>query len=80
MATSDCTQVKAFIKLCQYMGNTPSETVNLIKTTSMKEYGSRTLVFDWHKRFAEGQYSLTDNKSRRKKQKYGATLLAAFHR
>ena len=80
MATSDCTQVRAVIKLCQYVGNTPSETVNLMKTTLMKECGSRTLVFDWQKRFAEGQYSLTDNKGRRKKQKYGATLVVAFHR
>ena len=54
MATSDCTQVRAVIKFCQYVGNTSSETVNLIKTTSMKECGSRTFVFDWHKRFAEG--------------------------
>ena len=80
MATSDCTQARAVIKFCQYGENTPSKTVNLIKTTSMKECGSRTLVFDWHKRFAEGQYSLSDNKGRRKKQKYGATLVAAFHR
>ena len=80
MATSDCTQVRAVIKFCQYVGNTPSETVNFMKTTSMKECGSRALVFDWHKRFVEGQYSYTDNKSRRKTQKYGATLIAAFHR
>jgi hypothetical protein len=46
----------------------------------MKECGSRTFVVNWRKRFAEGQYSLTDNKGRRKKQKYGATLVVAFHR
>ena len=80
MATSDCTQVRAVIKLCQYLGNRPSETVDLMKNTSMKECNSRTPVFDWHKCFAKGQYSLTDNKGHRKKQKYGATLVAAFHR
>ena len=80
MATSDCTQVRAVIKFCQYVGNSPLETVNLMKTTSMKECGSRTLAFDWYKRFAEGQYSLTDNKGRRKEQKYGEMLVTAFHR
>ena len=80
MATSDCTQVRAVIKFCQYVGNRPSETVDLMKTTSMKERNSRTLVFEWHKRFAKRRYSLTDNKGRRRKQKYVATLVAAFHR
>ena len=69
MATSDCTQVRAVIKFCQYVGNTPSETVKFMKITSTKECGSCTLVLDWHKHFAEGQYSLTDNKGRRTKQK-----------
>lgn len=64
MATSERMEVRAVIKFCVEMGHTPTQTYNMIRTTSLHCRASRALVFRWHKSFLEGKDDLKDEDGR----------------
>ncbi|XP_052777722.1 protein GVQW3-like [Mya arenaria] len=78
MASSDRIEARAVIKLCSELGKTPTQTYNMIQTTSVKNSVSRSLVFEWHRRFRDGRESLKDDEGRERKKKYGATLVTSI--
>ncbi|XP_052778899.1 protein GVQW3-like [Mya arenaria] len=79
MASSDRIEAQAVIKFCSELGKTPTQTYKMIQTTSVKNTGvSRSLVFEWHRRFCDGRESLKDDVGRGRKRKYGVTLVTSI--
>jgi hypothetical protein len=52
---------RAAIKFCVKLKKTATKTFEMLKSAYGEEYLSRTSVFEWHKRFKEGQKSLQDD-------------------
>jgi hypothetical protein len=52
---------RAAIKVCVILKKTATETFEILKSVYGEEYLLRTSVFEWHKRFKEGQESLQDD-------------------
>ncbi|XP_060575741.1 protein GVQW3-like [Ruditapes philippinarum] len=62
MSTSEKrTEQRAVIKFCAMSGMTPTDTWKFFNQKEGVHNCSRTLVFDWHKRFREGQTEITDS-------------------
>ncbi|XP_060584390.1 histone-lysine N-methyltransferase SETMAR-like [Ruditapes philippinarum] len=62
MSTSEKrTEQRAVIKFCAMSGMTPTDTWKFLNQKEGVHNCSRTLVFDWHKRFREGQTEITDS-------------------
>ncbi|XP_052775779.1 protein GVQW3-like [Mya arenaria] len=78
MASSDRIEARAVITFCSELGKTPTQTYKMIQTTSVKNSVSRSLVFEWHRRFRDGRESLKDDEGRGRKKKYGATLVTSI--
>ncbi|XP_052806297.1 protein GVQW3-like [Mya arenaria] len=78
MASSDRIEARAVIKFCSELWKTPTQTYKMIQTTSVKNSVSRSLVFEWHRRFRDGRESLEDDEGRGRKKKYGATLVTSI--
>jgi hypothetical protein len=49
------------LKFCQKLGNSTSETFQMIKQVYGEEVLGRSAVFKWHKRFVQGRDSLEDD-------------------
>lgn len=64
MATSERTEVRAVVKFLAELGRTPTQTYEMMRTTSLNSHVSRSLVFRWHKRFKDGQDDLKDERGR----------------
>ena len=75
MASTAKLEIRAIIKFCQQQGDTPSKMFEKIAATHGKNAVSRTVVFDWHKHFKEGNTSLTDKEGRGRKKKVTTTLV-----
>ena len=52
------------IKFYQDLGNTPTQTLKMIEQTKKEHLVSRALVFEWHRRFADGHNSLEKQEGR----------------
>lgn len=75
MASTEKLEIRAIIKFCQQQGDTPSKTFETIAASHRKHAVSRTMVFDWHKYFREGNTSITDKEGRGRKKKVTTTLV-----
>jgi len=73
MSSSDRMEVRCIIKFCHDLGKTPTQTLKMIEDTKRKDPVSRSLVFKWHQKFAEGEESFKERQGRGRKRKYGAT-------
>ena len=64
MTTSaECTEHRAVIKYCVKSELTPTDTWKLVLSKLKESSGcSRTLVFEWHRRFREGRIGIIDDK------------------
>jgi hypothetical protein len=51
----------AVIKFCVDIGKTPTDTQKFLKQSEKHSKVSRSLIFKWHKRFADGRDSLADD-------------------
>jgi len=49
------------IKFCVDIGKTPTDTHKFLKQSEKHSKVSRSLIFKWHKRFADGRDSLADD-------------------
>ncbi|XP_060601264.1 protein GVQW3-like [Ruditapes philippinarum] len=62
MSTSEKrTEQRVVIQLCAMSGMTPTDTWKFLNQKEGVHNCSRTLVFDWHKSFREGQTEITDS-------------------
>ena len=62
MSTSEQrTEQRAVIKFCAMSGMTPTDTWKFMNQKEGVRNCSRTIVFDWHKRFRDGQTEITDS-------------------
>ena len=52
---------RAVIKFCANSGMTPTETWKFFSSNSSVKKCSRTIVFDWHKRFRDGRVDISDD-------------------
>jgi len=52
---------RAVIMFCVDIGKTPTETHKILKQSEKQSKISRSLIFKWHKRFADGRNSLSDD-------------------
>jgi transposase len=52
---------RAAIKFCVKLKKTATETFEMLKSAYGEECLSRTIVFEWHKRFKEERVSLQDD-------------------
>ena len=52
---------RAVIKFCVDIGKTPTDTHKFLKQSEKHSKVSRSLIFKWHKRFADGRDSLADD-------------------
>jgi len=68
MSSSDRKEIIAVIKCCQELGKTTAETFNMLKEALHKDKISQTKVYEWHKRFSEGQTQFEDNENRGRKR------------
>lgn len=59
--TSKSTEQRAIIKHCVKVGMTPTDTLKFLKSDKTAKV-TRTIVFDWHKRFTEGDEDVNDRK------------------
>ena len=78
MSSSDRLEIRAIIKFCHDLGNTPTQTLKMIEQTKRERLVSRALVFKWHRRFANGQDSLEEQDGRGRKKQYGATTVTSI--
>lgn len=74
MTSGNPHEIRSVIKFCCELGKTPTNTLKLINTTSLKSSASRSLVFRWHGRFRDGEVSL-ENKPRGCESKVSSTLI-----
>jgi hypothetical protein len=70
MASLERLEIRSIIKFCQEEGETPSKTYKRILGIKGKASVSRTLVFDWHKRFREGMTDIGQGRTRKKEENY----------
>jgi len=61
-------ETRAVIKSCQQQGDTPSKTFKESAATHRKHAVSRTVIFDWHTCFREGNTSINDTEGRGRKK------------
>lgn len=54
---SHCEKQRVFIKFCVKNGKSPTETLHLLRETFKEKSKSKSLVFDWHRRFKLGRIS-----------------------
>ena len=59
MASSN--EQRVCITFCVKLGKTPTETVLMLEQAFESDALSRGRVFEWHRRFREGQTSAEDN-------------------
>lgn len=78
MASTDRLEIRSVIKFCQQLGETPTNTYKKIITAKGKDSVSRTLVFDWHRRFKNGEESIEDRDGRGRKRKITSTSVTAI--
>jgi transposase len=78
MTSVEKLEIRAIVKFCQQMGDTPSATYEKIKLTKGNKSASRSLVFSWHKRFKDGQLEITDRKGRGRKREIDGTLVTSI--
>jgi transposase len=78
IASLERLEIRAIIKFCQEEGETPSKTYKRILDIKGKASVSRTLVFDWHKRFREGMTEISDKEGRGRKTKITGTLVTSI--
>ena len=74
MPSTEKLEIRAAIKFCQQLGDTPSVTYQKIKAAKGDHSASRALVFAWHKRFRDGEERII-NKERESAQKKITTSL-----
>ena len=53
--SEDRTEQRSVIKFCVGAGMTPTETWKFISKLEKARKGSRSILFDWHKRFSDGR-------------------------
>ena len=64
MSPSDLLEIRVIIKFCHDLGKTPTQTLKMIEQTKREHLKSISLVFKWHRRFADGQDSLEEQEGR----------------
>jgi histone-lysine N-methyltransferase SETMAR len=75
MTSTNSKENRTVIKFLTELGNTPTQTYELMQRTSMKSSVSRALVFRWHRRFKDGQKQIEDEPGRGRKSIIDATLI-----
>ena len=60
MASTEKLEIRAIVKLCQQMGDTPTATYEKNRMTKGEKSCSRTLVFGWRKLFRDREERLAD--------------------
>ena len=60
--SSERTEQRAIIKFCVRAGMSPTETWKFLNPGDGLRKCSRTIVFDWHKRFRDCRDDVSDNK------------------
>ncbi len=78
MASSQQLEIRANIKFCQRLGETPTATLKMINASRGNNPVARSIVFDWHKRFRDGQETLEDQKGRGRKSSLKPTLVTSL--
>ena len=68
MSSSDQLEIRVIIKFCYDLGKTQTQTLKMIEQTKTEPLVSRELVFKWHRRFADSQYSIEHEGRARKKE------------
>ena len=56
------TEQRSVIKFCVKAGMTPTETWKFLNPINGGSTCSRTIVFDWHKKFRDGREEISDNR------------------
>ena len=64
MTSNEKLEIRAIVKFCQHMGDTPSSTFEKIKLTKGENSVSRSLVFSWHERLKDVEDEITDREGR----------------
>ena len=60
-ASTERMEQRAVIKFCIKVGMTPTDTWKIFNRPKEGSSCSRTLVFEWHRRFREGRVEVTDD-------------------
>lgn len=61
MTLCERTEQRSVIKFCVGAGMTPTDTWKFLERGNQARTCSRSIVFDWHKRFRDGRTSVTDD-------------------
>jgi transposase len=64
MTSQERLELRADIKFCMELGETPTYTYKKLQRTRGENAVSRALVFKWFRRFSEGRKSLEDDEGR----------------
>ena len=78
MAAIEKLEIRTLVKLWQQMGDTPTASYKKIRMTKGEKSCSSTHVFEWRKRFRDGEERLADKDGRVRKRKNDAALVTSF--